>query len=72
MLTYVFFLIQVHPVCHLSDEDIMAEIDDRENFVDLLKQMLEFDVAKRITPSQLLQDPFITKRDITARYSDSL
>ena len=50
----------------------MAEINDRENFVDLLKQMLEFDVAKRITPSQLLQDPFITKRDITARYSDSL
>ena len=72
MLTYVFFLIQVTPVCHLSDEDIMAEIDDRENFVDLLKQMLEFDVAKRITPSQLLQDPFITMRDITARYPDSL
>ncbi|XP_042288015.1 homeodomain-interacting protein kinase 2-like isoform X2 [Thunnus maccoyii] len=62
----------VTPVCHLSDEDIMAEIDDRENFVDLLKQMLEFDVAKRITPSQLLDDPFITMRDIAARYPDSL
>eukprot|EP00064_Thunnus_orientalis_P012042 superscaffoldBa00001802_g12076 len=62
----------VTPVCHLSDEDIMAEIDDRKNFVDLLKQMLEFDVAKRITPSQLLEDPFITMRDITARYPDSL
>ncbi|XP_044215442.1 homeodomain-interacting protein kinase 3-like isoform X3 [Thunnus albacares] len=62
----------VSPVCHLSDEDIMAEIDDRENFVELLKQMLEFDVAKRITPSQLLQDPFISMRDIAARYPDSL
>ena len=72
LLTYVFFLIQVSPVCHLSDEDIMAEVDDRVNFVDMLKKMLQLDVAKRITPSQLLEDPFITMSDIAARYPYSL
>ncbi|CAK6978256.1 homeodomain-interacting protein kinase 2-like isoform X4 [Scomber scombrus] len=62
----------VRPVCHLSDDDTMAEVDDRENFIDLLKQMLQLDVAKRIKPSQLLEDPFITMRDIEARYPYSL
>lgn len=46
----------------------MAEIEDRENFVDLLKEMLHLDVDKRITPSQLLEDPFVTMNDIADSY----
>ncbi|XP_010750813.3 homeodomain-interacting protein kinase 3-like [Larimichthys crocea] len=57
-------LTKVKLVCHLSDEDTKAEIEDRENFVNLLKKMLHLDVDKRITPSHLLEDPFITMNDL--------
>ncbi|XP_027134286.1 homeodomain-interacting protein kinase 3-like [Larimichthys crocea] len=65
-------LTKVKPVCHLSDEDTMAEIKDQGNFVDLLKKMLHLDVDKRITPSHLLEDPFITMNDLSASYPKSL
>nr|XP_046254991.1 homeodomain-interacting protein kinase 1-like [Scatophagus argus] len=63
---------KVKPVCHLSDEDNRAEITDRETFVDLLKKMLQLDVSKRITPSQILEDLFITMTDLAASYPNSL
>ncbi|XP_044065504.1 homeodomain-interacting protein kinase 1-like isoform X2 [Siniperca chuatsi] len=62
---------KVRPACHLSDQGTMAEMEDRENFVDLLKKMLHLDVHKRVTPSQLLEDPFITMNDIADSYPNS-
>ncbi|KAI3360748.1 hypothetical protein L3Q82_012984 [Scortum barcoo] len=58
----------------MSDDgrNTMAEIEDMENFVDLLKKMLHLDVSKRITPSQLLEDhPFITMSDVADSYPNS-
>lgn len=40
--------------------DKNAERKDLLVFVDLLKQMLQFDGTKRITPQQLLKHSFIT------------
>lgn len=66
-----FFLIQIRPACHLSNEDTMAEIKDRDNFMDLLKKMLYLDVDKRILPSHLIEDPFITMSDLAESYPNS-
>ncbi|KAM7395357.1 hypothetical protein PAMA_006899 [Pampus argenteus] len=44
----------------LSGEDARADQCDRESFVDLLTKMLKMDMSERITPSQILQHPFIT------------
>ncbi|XP_059195866.1 homeodomain-interacting protein kinase 3-like [Centropristis striata] len=62
---------KIRPTCHLSDEDTMAEEEDLDKFVDLLKQMLHLDADKRITPSQLLEDPFITMGDLVDSFPDS-
>ncbi|XP_065814009.1 homeodomain-interacting protein kinase 1-like [Labrus bergylta] len=62
---------KVRPACHLSDEDTMAETEDQDIFVDLLKQMLQLDMNKRITPDQLLEDPFITMGDLVDNFPDS-
>ncbi|XP_041843378.1 homeodomain-interacting protein kinase 2-like [Melanotaenia boesemani] len=64
-------LLTINPPCHLSDEDNEAELEDREDFVELLKQMLHVDANKRITPSQLLQDPFMTMRYQQNNYPNS-
>ncbi|XP_071400332.1 homeodomain-interacting protein kinase 2-like, partial [Centroberyx affinis] len=37
-----------------------TEVEDRSQFVILLKQMLEMDAAKRILPAEVLSHPFIT------------
>ncbi|XP_028319305.1 homeodomain-interacting protein kinase 3-like [Gouania willdenowi] len=37
-----------------------AEMKDRKAFIDLLKKMLRLDGAKRISPTEALQHPFIT------------
>lgn len=44
--------------------DKKAEKKDLLVFVDLLKQMLQFDATKRITPEQLLKHNFITMSHI--------
>ncbi|XP_031135279.1 homeodomain-interacting protein kinase 1-like [Sander lucioperca] len=62
---------KIRPACHLSKEDTMAESKDQENFVDLLKKMLHLDNGQRITPGQLLEDPFITMCDLANSYPDS-
>ncbi|XP_039662092.1 homeodomain-interacting protein kinase 2-like [Perca fluviatilis] len=62
---------KIRPACHLSNEDTMAESKDQENFVDLLKKMLHLDIGQRITPGQLLEDPFITMCDLANRYPNS-
>ncbi|XP_018531632.1 homeodomain-interacting protein kinase 1 [Lates calcarifer] len=62
---------KIRPACHLSNEDTMAEIKDRDNFMDLLKKMLYLDVDKRILPSHLIEDPFITMSDLAESYPNS-
>ncbi|XP_047196819.1 uncharacterized protein LOC118114020 [Hippoglossus stenolepis] len=64
-------LISVRPVCHLSEEDTMAELEDRQLFANLLKRMLRLDYGNRITPSQIFQDPFMTMNYIEEKYPDS-
>ncbi len=56
--------IQQKQDCHLSEADAMADKADLENFVDLVKQMLQLDPTQRITPSQVLQLPFITMSNL--------
>ncbi|XP_035991238.1 homeodomain-interacting protein kinase 2 [Fundulus heteroclitus] len=65
-------ILKIRPPCHLSDEDTRAELEDQEDFVELLKQMLHIDADKRIGPSQLLQDPFITMKYQAENYPTSL
>ncbi|XP_049426770.1 homeodomain-interacting protein kinase 1-like [Epinephelus fuscoguttatus] len=62
---------KIRPVCHLSDEDTMAQVEDVDNFIDLLKKMLYLDPRKRISPSLLLEDPFITMTDLIDSYPNS-
>ncbi|KAG7475761.1 homeodomain-interacting protein kinase 3-like [Solea senegalensis] len=62
---------EVKPVSHLSPEDTMAEMEDRETFVDLVRMMLNLDSKKRITPSQMLEHPFITMRALADNYPNS-
>ncbi|XP_038157352.1 serine/threonine-protein kinase BUR1-like [Cyprinodon tularosa] len=56
---------------HLSDEDTTAELEDQEDFVELLKNMLNLDADKRITPSLLLENPFITMEYQAKNHSNS-
>lgn len=56
---------------HLSDEDTTAELEDQEDFVELLKDMLNLDADKRITPSLLLENPFITMEYQAKYHSNS-
>ncbi len=56
--------IQQKQDCHLSEADAMADKADLENFVDLVKQMLQLEPTQRITPSQVLQLPFITMSNL--------
>ncbi|XP_071326689.1 homeodomain-interacting protein kinase 2-like [Trachinotus anak] len=58
----------IRPPCHLADEDTTAETTDRKNFVNLLKKMLHLDLNERITPSQLIEDPFISMSDLAESY----
>lgn len=52
--------IQQEPDSCVSESNTMAYKADLENFVVLVKQMLQLDLTQRITPSQVLQHPFIT------------
>ncbi|GAA6221704.1 homeodomain-interacting protein kinase 2-like isoform X1 [Lates japonicus] len=45
------------PLTNLS----MVEADEKKECIDLLKAMLQMDADKRITPSQVLTHPFITR-----------
>ncbi|XP_054636925.1 homeodomain-interacting protein kinase 3-like isoform X2 [Dunckerocampus dactyliophorus] len=59
-------LCEVRQVVHLSNEDTTAEVRDQESFVDLLKKLMRPDASQRLTPSQILQHPFITMADIVS------
>ncbi|XP_059209532.1 homeodomain-interacting protein kinase 1-like [Centropristis striata] len=55
----------------LSGEDAMAIECDRISFVDLLTKLLTVDPSERITPSKILQHPFITKNQIFGAFENS-
>ncbi|KAL7405878.1 hypothetical protein ABVT39_009117 [Epinephelus coioides] len=63
-----FFLRALHDV---PEEDAGADECDRANFVDLLKKMLTVDSSERITPSQILQHPFITMSHLVGTFDNS-
>uniref|UniRef100_A0A8D0AY09 Protein kinase domain-containing protein n=1 Tax=Sander lucioperca TaxID=283035 RepID=A0A8D0AY09_SANLU len=44
----------------LSEADTVRDKADLENFVELVKQMLQLDPTQRITPGQVLQHAFVT------------
>ncbi|CAJ1075849.1 homeodomain-interacting protein kinase 2 isoform X1 [Xyrichtys novacula] len=48
---------QLEKLTHLANEDN----DEKKACIDLLKAMLQMDPSKRITPSQVLAHPFITR-----------
>ncbi|CAJ1070379.1 homeodomain-interacting protein kinase 2-like [Xyrichtys novacula] len=47
--------------------DRVLEMWDKEDFLDMLKGMLQLDAAERLTPCQVLEHPFITMSDLTGR-----
>ncbi|XP_032383579.1 homeodomain-interacting protein kinase 3-like [Etheostoma spectabile] len=49
----------------------MAETKDQEDFVNLLKKTLHPDIGRQMTPSQLLEDPFITMCNLANSYPNS-
>ncbi|XP_066559082.1 uncharacterized protein LOC136749046 [Amia ocellicauda] len=51
---------QINMRTELEGSDLWAKLADRREFVDLLKKMLTIDSEKRITPSEILNHPFIT------------
>ncbi|KAI9515419.1 hypothetical protein NQZ68_026153 [Dissostichus eleginoides] len=59
------------PPRHLLDEDTAAETEDRQEFLDLLKKMLHLDIDRRISPSELLQHPFITLNHLAQNHQNS-
>uniref|UniRef100_A0A671V081 Homeodomain-interacting protein kinase 1-like n=1 Tax=Sparus aurata TaxID=8175 RepID=A0A671V081_SPAAU len=64
-------LLMLRPPCHLSDEDNNAEMVDRENFIELLKKMLHLDPSKRMIPSKLFDNPFISMNNLADSYPNS-
>ncbi|XP_029912344.1 homeodomain-interacting protein kinase 2-like [Myripristis murdjan] len=64
---------QVHQSDHASDVSFStAKLRDQRQFVDMLKQMLHLDARRRITPSQLLEHPFISMSHLENMYPESL
>ncbi len=55
----------------LSGEEACADECDRDSFVDLLTKMLKVDAADRITPSQILQHPFLTISHLVGKFDES-
>uniref|UniRef100_A0A8C9Z997 Protein kinase domain-containing protein n=1 Tax=Sander lucioperca TaxID=283035 RepID=A0A8C9Z997_SANLU len=57
-----YFLSKVRqkPDRRLSEADTVRDKADLENFVELVKQMLQLDPTQRITPGQVLQHAFVT------------
>ncbi|XP_034537158.1 homeodomain-interacting protein kinase 2-like isoform X2 [Notolabrus celidotus] len=55
----------------LSGEDLQADECDRVVFVDLLTKTLKVDGAERLTPSEILQHPFITMSHLVGTFEHS-
>ncbi|XP_034558684.1 homeodomain-interacting protein kinase 2-like [Notolabrus celidotus] len=55
----------------LSGEDLQADECDRVVFVDLLTKTLKVDDAERLTPSEILQHPFITMNHLVGTLEHS-
>ncbi|KAK5921706.1 hypothetical protein CgunFtcFv8_019049 [Champsocephalus gunnari] len=64
-------IIKLKPARHLLDEDTAAETEDRREFLDLLKKTLHLDIDQRISPSELLQHPFITLNHLAQNHQNS-
>ncbi|KAK5891778.1 hypothetical protein CesoFtcFv8_012219 [Champsocephalus esox] len=64
-------IITLKPARHLLDEDTAAETEDRQEFLDLLKKTLHLDIDQRISPSELLQHPFITLNHLAQNHQNS-
>ncbi|KAJ4919665.1 hypothetical protein JOQ06_014212, partial [Pogonophryne albipinna] len=64
-------IIKLKPPRHLLDEDTAAETEDRQEFLDLLKKTLHLDIDQRISPSELLQHPFITLNHLAQNHQNS-
>ncbi|KAI4811414.1 hypothetical protein KUCAC02_014324, partial [Chaenocephalus aceratus] len=64
-------IIKLKPARHLLDEDTAAETEDRQEFLDLLKKTLHLDIDRRISPSELLQHPFITLNHLAQNHQNS-
>ena len=69
MLVFLILLKGTHP---LWVEDVNAEYCDLECFIDLMTQMLMMSQFRRITPSRILQHPFITMSHLQGSYKNSL
>ncbi|KAK5921565.1 hypothetical protein CgunFtcFv8_018922 [Champsocephalus gunnari] len=63
-------IITLKPARHLLDEDTAAETEDRREFLDLLKKTLHLDIDRRISPSELLQHPFITLNHLAQNHQN--
>ena len=66
-----FFLILLKTIPRLWGDDDQVEVSDLECFVDLLKQMLMTNQFERITPGQILKDPFITMSHFEGPFKNS-
>ncbi|XP_027146300.1 homeodomain-interacting protein kinase 2 isoform X4 [Larimichthys crocea] len=55
----------------LSGEDASIDACERASFVDLLTRMLKVDASERITPSQILQHPYITMSHLVETFDNS-
>ncbi|XP_044055454.1 homeodomain-interacting protein kinase 3-like isoform X2 [Siniperca chuatsi] len=57
--------------CKLSGEDASADECDWASFINLLTKTLKMDASERITPSQILQHPFITMSHLVGTFKNS-
>ncbi|XP_034432976.1 homeodomain-interacting protein kinase 3-like [Hippoglossus hippoglossus] len=69
MLVFLILLKGTHP---LGGEDVQAEHCDLQCFLDLMTQMLMMSQFRRITPSRILQHPFITMSHLQGSFRNSL
>ncbi len=70
-LRFCFILILDKTAHNLTGENATADELDRACFVDLVTKMLKVDASERITPSQILQHPFITMSHIVGTFDNS-
>ncbi|CAJ1048561.1 homeodomain-interacting protein kinase 1-like isoform X2 [Xyrichtys novacula] len=48
--------------------DKVLEMSDKQVFLDMLKGVLQLDAARRLTPRQVLEHPFITMSHLTSKF----
>ena len=61
-------MLQTKAISRPYAADQVADMTDRLMFVDMLKDMLHLDAARRVTPTEVLRHDFISMRHLSTMH----